>query len=286
MSAGSLGSSELLMRCRDVHGTLPHLSPHLGRRFSANGDFLSFAIAGTQDADPNYGPVITRLTDFNLFADFDRDHAFLMEDAAFPAFASWYVEGVLPALSVLSVLRTVGKAVAQLFRRLASGASLGRIGFFLAALFDTDPTFRSCVLLCMGLDKASGTMRLNRNGFIDIDWPYQDNRRLYNAILAAAQAFGREVGAKVVALPNWWWPVRNNVTVHSLGGCVLADDAGSGVVSAAPATLGQAFGYIGLYVTDGAIVPTAVGANPTATIAALAEMVAEGITGEAPNDSL
>jgi len=286
ISAGSLGSSELLMRCRDVHGTLPHLSPQLGRRFSANGDFLCFAIAGRQDADPNYGPVITRLTDFNLFADFDRNHAFLMEDAAFPAFASWYVEGVLPALSVLSVLRTVAKTVAQLFRRFASGASLGRIGFFLAALFDTDPTFRSAVLLCMGLDKASGTMRLDRNGFIDIDWPYQDNRALYHAILAATEAFGREVGAKVVALPNWWWPVRNNVTVHSLGGCALADDTGMGVVSAAPATLAQAFGYIGLYVTDGAIMPTAVGANPTATIAALAEMVAEGITGEPPDDSL
>ena len=50
--------------------------------------------------------------------------------------------------------------------------------------------------------------------------------------------------------------------------------------------MGQVFGYTGLYVADGAIVPTAVGANPTATIAALSEMVAQGITGLNPDADL
>jgi cholesterol oxidase len=284
VSSGAFGSTELLLRCRDVFGTLPHVSPQLGRRFSANGDFLSFAIAGEHDAGPNYGPVITRLTDYNLFSDFDRSRAFLLEDAAYPAFASWYVEGVLPAVSML---RTISTALAHLFRRWLGGASLGRIGFFLSDLFKDDPSFRSCVMLCMGLDKASGTMRLDRNGLIDVDWPYRDNLPLYEAILAAAEAFGREIGAKVVVpLPNWCWPTRSNITVHALGGCGLADDPQSGVVDAAAETMGQVFGYSGLYVADGAIVPTALGANPTATIAALAEMVAEGITGRPSDDAL
>ena len=60
----------------------------------------------------------------------------------------------------------------------------------------------------------------------------------------------------------------------------------SGVISAASATLGQVFGYTGLYVADGSIVPTALGANPTATITALSEMIAEAITGIAPTDDL
>ena len=46
------------------------------------------------------------------------------------------------------------------------------------------------------------------------------------------------------------------------------------------------FGYQGLSVIDGAIVPTAVGSNPTATIAALSEMAAEAITGEPPTGDL
>ena len=56
----------------------------------------------------------------------------------------------------------------------------------------------------------------------------------------------------------------------------------TGVVSADRATFGQVFGYQGLYVADGGILPTAVGANPVATISALSEMVAEGIPGLAP----
>jgi cholesterol oxidase len=71
-----------------------------------------------------------------------------------------------------------------------------------------------------------------------------------------------------------------------LGGCVLAESDAQGVVSADRQRFGQVFGYQGLYVADGAIVPTASGSNPVATIAALSEMVAEGITGVSPNTTL
>jgi cholesterol oxidase len=284
LSAGALGSTELLMRCRDVFGSLPHVSPELGKRFSGNGDFLSFAIAGDRPADPNYGPVITRLTDYNLLAKFDRDRAFILEDAAFPAFGAWFAEGAMPATSVLG---NIWRAIRHVFACLLGGASLGRLGFVFTDLFKKDMAFRSAVLLCMGLDKGNGVMRLDDDGFIEVDWPYRENMGLYRAILAAAKDFGTAIGARaVLALPNWWWPVRNNVTVHALGGCTLADSPKSGVTSAASASLGQVFGYTGLYVADGSIVPTALGANPTATITALSEMIAEAITGIAPTDDL
>ena len=67
---------------------------------------------------------------------------------------------------------------------------------------------------------------------------------------------------------------------------MLSDNPQNGVTSAAPATFGQVHGYPNLYVADGAIVPNAVGANPTATISALSEMVAHGITGIAPTAAL
>ena len=87
-------------------------------------------------------------------------------------------------------------------------------------------------------------------------------------------------------MPTWWWPFRKNVSVHPLGGCVLSDDAASGVTSAEKATFGGVHGYRNLFVADGGLIPTAVGANPTATIAALSEMVAEGITGLPPDANL
>lgn len=284
LSAGALGSTELLMRCRDIEGTLPDIPAPLGRRFSGNGDFLIFAMSGKRKVDPNYGPVITRITDYNLFHEFQRDRAFILQDAAFPAFGAWFAMGARPALSMVS---TGWKAIRGAIDRIRHGASLGRVGFIFGDVLKDDPVYRSSVLLCMGLDKGTGRMALNDAGYLQVDWPYRQNWPLYRAILRAARGFGRHIGARwVLALPTWWWPFRNNVTVHALGGCILADSPQLGVTSAAPGHVGEVFGYTRLYVADGAIVPTALGANPSATIAALAEMIAEEITGLEPHPDL
>jgi cholesterol oxidase len=69
----------------------------------------------------------------------------------------------------------------------------------------------------MGVDKSNGVMHLDKNARIDIDWPYEDSKSLYDAIVDATEEFGRKVGAKTAfPLPTWLWPSRNNVTVHSL----------------------------------------------------------------------
>ncbi|WP_428352921.1 GMC oxidoreductase [Methyloprofundus sp.] len=136
----------------------------------------------------------------------------------------------------------------------------------------------------MGLDKSNGTIELTEKGFINIDWPYKDSMSLYQAILDVGKRFKEWTGGKVfIPLPNWLWPMKSNITVHALGGCRIADDPEHGVTSAQVETFGQVFGYQGLYVADGALLPTAVGANPVATISALSERVAEGITGIHPD---
>ncbi|WP_415842195.1 GMC family oxidoreductase, partial [Paracidovorax anthurii] len=68
-------------------------------------------------------------------------------------------------------------------------------------------------------------------------------------------------------VPPTWTLLRNLVTPHPLGGCNMGLTAANGVVDAQ----GRVFGYEGLYVMDGAIVPRALGLNPSRTIAALAE---------------
>ena len=75
--------------------------------------------------------------------------------------------------------------------------------------------------------------------------------------------------------PLTWTIGRDLITPHPLGGCNMATDASNGVVD----SHGQVFGYPGLYVADGAIVPKAIGLNPSRTIAALAEHIASGIAG-------
>jgi len=284
VSCGALGSTELLLRSKELYCTLPHISGCLGRSYSGNGDFLSFVLGSTLPADPNYGPVITQRTDYNLFRNFNRDHAFIMEDASYPNLMAWFVEGVKPGFLRLAALR---RFLHDLLVRLRLRQSLGSIGWALDDSFVGDTSYHTCLLLCMGLDKSNGVMSLNSNGELAIDWRYQDSRPLYDEVLRAGRQFRRTVrGESFVPLLTWLWPFRKNVTVHSLGGCVLADDSAYGVTSADPRSFGQVFGYKNLYVADGAIVPTAVGANPTATISALAEMVAEGITGTVPDANL
>jgi cholesterol oxidase len=61
------------------------------------------------------------------------------------------------------------------------------------------------------------------------------------------------------------------VTVHNLGGARMGSDRETGVVD----TDGEVFGHPGLYVLDGAALPGATGANPSSTIAAVAERCIE-----------
>ena len=283
VAAGTLGSVELLLRARDVAGTLPRLPSALGQGFSGNGDFLMFVAEVAQPTDPTRGPVITQYTDHGLFDDPVPD-GFVVEDAGYPTLLAWFVEGAKPNVFKARAVASTGRRLGARFVR---GRSGGRIGASLGGLLRHGLTERSAVLLCMGRDSSTGVLRLDGRGHLTGSWPRRDNRRLYRNIQAAGSAFTRASGARAwFAIPSWWLPFRRNVTVHPLGGCRLADDPAHGVVSARPEEFGQVFGHPNLYVADGAIFPAAVGANPAATIAALAERVAEGITGLPPDPEL
>jgi cholesterol oxidase len=283
VSAGSLGSTELLLRCRDVFRTLPRIGQMLGRNFSGNGDFLGFVPGAKHSADPNYGPVITQTIDFNLFNAFNPKHAFLLEDSSYPALAAWFAEAAKPGFLYLSnVWRVLRHWIARM-----RGRTTGPIGFAFADLLKSDSSYHTCVLLFIGVDRSNGTMTLGSDGLLDLDWPTADSYPLYEAMLRVGADFSSQAKADgFFALPTWWWPFRKNVSVHALGGCVLSDDPARGVTSASPNNFGQVHGHANLYVADGAIVPNAVGANPTATISALSEMVAYSMTQILPTAAL
>ena len=81
------------------------------------------------------------------------------------------------------------------------------------------------------------------------------------------------LGARLDNTPLWLF--KRVITVHPLGGCPMAADERDGVIGSD----GQVFHYPGLYVVDGASMPGPVGPNPSLTIAAFADHVADGIIG-------
>lgn len=129
------------------------------------------------------------------------------------------------------------------------------------------PIDDSLVFLMIGRAAADGQMRLTPLlKCFDIRWSRQGSDSMFAAMEKVTDELARGVGAKpFFALDTW--PLSGYITVHPLGGAPMADDPKLGVVDDA----GKVHGYEGLYVLDGSIVPTALGVNPSKTIAALAE---------------
>jgi cholesterol oxidase len=101
---------------------------------------------------------------------------------------------------------------------------------------------------------------------LKVGWDTASNLPLYDAEEQFSTDVANAMGG-VAAFNPFWQRLHRPVSVHNLGGCVMADDAGHGVTDAG----GEIFGYPGLYVLDGGALPAATGVNPSHTIAAVAE---------------
>ncbi|SCL24511.1 GMC oxidoreductase [Micromonospora inyonensis] len=269
LAAGTLGTTWLLLRNR---AAFPGLSRALGTRFSGNGDLLSFVTRahhvgdGHRSLEGSNGPVITsRIRVPDQLDGGPPGRGYYVEDAGYPVFADWLAES-----SQLS--GQVRRAVVFALHRLGAfvlGSARTNVSARLAALMGlSELSDGSLPLLGMGRDVPDGVMRLRR-GHLDVDWTTATSTGYFTALRATmrdiADALRGDFHDNPLSL------LRKTVTVHPLGGAPMGRHPGEGVVDAD----GQVFGYPGLYVADGAAMPGAVGANPSLTIAAWADRLAE-----------
>ncbi len=133
------------------------------------------------------------------------------------------------------------------------------------------------ILLGMGHDGAAGRITLNERGFGEVNWPGLLESEYRQLIRYEFEQLAQALGGNYRFLKVFG---DRMISVHPLGGRAMADDPHCGVVN----DKGQVFDgrwrrsrlpnrgrsrHAGLYVVDGAILPTSIACNPFLTISAL-----------------
>lgn len=259
VAAGSLGSSELLLRCREINQTLPNISPFLGSNWSSNGDFLTPAFYDGRDVSPSHGPTITSAIDF-LDRSF-QGQSFWIEDGGFPNLLVDYINRVDSS----ATKNEAAILLLDAFRHMLGG---------MEAFRNVMPWF------AQGVDAANGTLSMHHSLLtgepcLNLAWDIGKSKQTIDAIVAKHLELSAATGGHPLVPPTWSL-LHSLVTPHPLGGCGMGDSMLNGVVNHA----GEVFNYKNLYVIDGAIVPEALGVNPSRTIGALAERAAAIICAE------
>ncbi len=215
LGAGSLGTTEILLRARET-GALPALSADLGGGWGPNGNVM------TARANHLWNPTGSKQATIPVMAIDDRNnpvHPVLAEIAPMPA-------GIETWVSLYLALAKTPERGTFTFDRATDKLGLNW------TKAHSEPAIAAVRSLFDRINKANFT-----------DYRYD--------------LFGS-------GLNNF----AANFCYHPLGGCVLGR---------ATDLYGRVKGYRNLYVTDGSLIPGALGANPFVTITALAERNVERV---------
>jgi cholesterol oxidase len=254
LAAGALGTTELLLACK-ASGSLPDLSPALGQYTRTNSEIICGAQSRTAKVDHSLGIAIAS----DLAADRDT-HIQIVR----------YPQGS----DLMGLLGTLAADGESRWRRILRwlGGCARRPGDVLRNLWPFGWSKRTVVLLVMQtLDNAFTLVRGRRRLF----GRRLRSRRAANARpiptylpianQAAAHLAGKMEGFALNAINEVLLDVP--ITAHILGGARMAETPAQGVVDGAC----RVFGHLGLWIVDGAAIPANLGANPSLTIAAVAE---------------
>ncbi|KAF7543933.1 hypothetical protein G7Z17_g10345 [Cylindrodendrum hubeiense] len=282
LGAGSLGSSEILLRSKQMG---LDLSEDVGTEMSGNGDMLAFAYntdfeantLGTPYPSPNNptGPCITGVIDLRDTA--NPLEGFVIEDASIPwaiapfLFTAWeHLPGQIRGTPD-SIYEFLVKTAARLGSK------------FLGPLFRGGSVQKTGVFLIMSHDSSQGGMTLKKDRAV-LRYSGVGRSESVNRIHKYLQRATAAVGGTFVPNPAWSVLGQQEITVHTIGGARMSKDgtSASGVVN----HMGQVFKgdagevYDGFIVCDSSVIPAAVGVNPFATITALAERSVELVAGQ------
>ena len=254
VAGGALGTVELLLACKAA-GTLPNLSSTLGQFTRTNSEIICGARSRTARVDHSQGIAIAS----DLAADADTH----VQIVRYP--------GGSDVMGLLGTLAADGRGRRERVRRWLANC-LRHPGDFLRNLWPLGWARRTVVVLVMQmLDNALTLVRTRQRWFgrqlrsqraagappIPTYLPIANQAAGYVAERMGGFALNA-INEVVLGVP---------ITAHILGGARMAESPAQGVVDGAC----RVFGHLGLWVIDGAVIPANLGANPSLTVAAVAE---------------
>ena len=258
-SGGVLGTMALLLRCKFVTKSLPNISDQLGWNVRTNSE----ALVGVSGAAPEekviYSPGVAITSIFHPDEDTHIEPVVYNMGSDFMRFlAVPMVDGGVPFVRAVKLFLTLLRSPMQLLRLWLS------------------KTWAENSVILLVMQTLDNRMRLRLT------------RRVW-ALFQPVMTTGRQPGVKDVPA---YIPIANQVarmyarriaglpqssinevllniptTAHILGGCSIAGDVNHGVVDIEH----KIFGYEGLYVCDGSVIPANLGVNPSLTITAMTE---------------
>jgi cholesterol oxidase len=257
LAAGVLGTLSLLLKCREK-GTLKRLSPMLGSRVRTNSESITGATAKDSKTDYSKGVAIT--------SSIYPDAVTHIEPVRFPAGSD--LLGLLVATPLTEDAPPLIRPLKWLWNHLRHPIA------FLRILWPFGWAKRTVILLVMQTLENSVRVYRKRRWW----WPCrpslrsqrENEREKVPVCIPQAQSAAKTLARHIDGIPqNALNEVLLNIgtTAHILGGCAIGPDPQTGVIDGC----NRVYGYPGLYVVDGSMMPANLGVNPSLTITALAE---------------
>jgi cholesterol oxidase len=269
VSGGAVGSSGLLLRSVDGFGDARALDPAglLGKQVSANGDYGVSGVVGRAyelDVEGYKGKPMS-----SFCPSFFAEHKFVL--------IPFYAAPLYLALGGASTLlrprepAAVGRASTGIARD-ENGTEERDWGLaYKKRLMTFGP--RMLTMGCLAIDACEGEISLARSGTgCDVSWRETSSatEARWSAAVSTMRRIYEALGGEMYL--DGYRKDGTVSTAHPLGGCRMTErgDA-SGVVD----PCGESLRNRNLFVVDAAVIPSALGVNPSLTIAAVAESIAD-----------
>ncbi len=256
VSAGTLGTLDLLFRCRDETKSLNKISQHLGDRVRTNSENILGVTARKRNVDYSKGIAISSI--------FNADEVTRVEPVRYSDGQNFI--RVLTAPLIDGAHNMPMRFVKTLW------AILRHPWDFLYAKFFAHWARYTTILLVMQTEENLTHIRLGRSLFTfgRKGLVIRNNKEHQASSLTLANYITRIFAKRTDGIPQTAFTdslFNFPTTAHLMGGVPFGSDETNGVID----LNFQVFNYPGLYVVDGSVMPANPGVNPSLTITALAE---------------